>query len=177
MFYWRITLYLLWWLTINSVTWTHHLCAPGVWRWAGEAPPQTQTHPGRVGRGVGAGLLQQGNVSAPPGAAPPGVGLEVVALVLRWAAACACSRWRPCSPATTTQVEQPQVRRSGSIRRLYGAVFVSPDDGLWSRFSSRVPAPNAVELSDSEEDDAEPKNTENVERWVRERRTRKNLCS
>ncbi|XP_056263074.1 NFATC2-interacting protein isoform X3 [Pseudoliparis swirei] len=38
------------------------------------------------------------------------------------------------------------------------------DDGLWSRFSSRVPAPNAVELSDSEEDDAEPKNTENVER-------------
>ncbi|XP_056263073.1 NFATC2-interacting protein isoform X2 [Pseudoliparis swirei] len=41
------------------------------------------------------------------------------------------------------------------------------DDGLWSRFSSRVPAPNAVELSDSEEDDAEPKNTENVERSLK----------
>ncbi|XP_034396147.1 NFATC2-interacting protein isoform X2 [Cyclopterus lumpus] len=46
------------------------------------------------------------------------------------------------------------------------AVFTeqeNSDDGLWSRFSSRVPASNAIELSDSEEDAAEPE-PENAER-------------
>ncbi|XP_068435359.1 NFATC2-interacting protein [Clinocottus analis] len=76
-------------------------------------------------------------------------------------------RRRILDPAAIVSVPVYSNKVSSSLRLTpMTAVFTdqeNSDEGLWSRFSSRIPVPNAIDLSISEEDDDAEPQPENVE--------------